>query len=125
MKLILKLFLVCLTSTVLIVFLAGGLLLLILSLLRWLFTGKRPQIVTLMSTVNQWKRGNLWSFNGKNSFTSSSFDTSGATSNSPFQRSSDNIVDIEVKDITQTQSEMNVQTKAQAQALSKPAISDR
>jgi len=93
MKLILKLFLLCLTSTLLIVFLAGGLVLLILSLLRWLLTGKRPQILTLMSKVNEWKKGNLWSFNSKENFTSSN----------SHPKTSDNIVDVEVKDVTQTE----------------------
>jgi hypothetical protein len=46
-----------------------------------------------MSKVNEWKKGNLWSFNSKENFTSSN----------SHPKTSDNIVDVEVKDVTQTE----------------------
>ncbi len=60
MKLILKLCFMVFTASLVLALLAGALLVLIFSLLRWLITGQRPPVVSLMSTVHQWKKGPLW-----------------------------------------------------------------
>jgi MFS superfamily sulfate permease-like transporter len=80
MKLILKLFFMIFTASLVLALLAGALLVLIFSLLRWLITGQRPAVVSIMSTVNQWKKGPLW----------------------PQQtRDPDNTIDIEAKEVPQ------------------------
>ena len=94
MKLILKLVLLCLSAFFLAVLLAGGLLLLIVSLLRWLLTGQRPQIVAFVSAVNQWKKGKLWPSKARS-------DTA----------SNDNIVDVDVKDVTKTNQQPSIAKK--------------
>ena len=94
MNLILKLVLFCFSAFFLAALLAGGLLLLIISMLRWLLTGQRPQIVTFVSAVNQWKKGKLCP----------SKDRSNTTSN-------DNIVDVDVKDVTKTDHQPSIAEK--------------
>ena len=34
----------------------------LLSLIRWLFTGRKPSILITMTTYQQWKHGNTWSY---------------------------------------------------------------
>ena len=90
MKWFLKLIFIWVTSLILLAMLAGGFVLLIFSLLRWLLTGQKPQIFSFMSAVNQWKKGNLWPSN---------------------KNETENIVDVEVKDVTGTEHRQRILEK--------------
>ena len=90
MKWFLKLIFIWVTSLILLAMLAGGFVLLIFSLLRWLLTGQKPQIVSFMSAVNQWNKGNLWPSN---------------------KNETENIVDVEVKDVTGTEHRQRILEK--------------
>ena len=90
MKWFLKLIFIWVTSLILLAMLAGGFVLLIFSLLRWLLTGQKPQIVSFMSAVNQWKKGNLWPSN---------------------KNETENIFDVEVKDVTGTEHRQRILEK--------------
>ena len=50
----------------------------LLSLIRWLFTGRKPSILMAMTTYQQWKHGSRWSYR---------------------QRSGEDIIEAEVKEV--------------------------
>ena len=38
----------------------------LMSLIRWLFTGRKPSILITMTTYQQWKHGSRWSYRQRN-----------------------------------------------------------
>ena len=38
----------------------------LLSLIRWLFTGRKPSILMAMTAYQQWKHGSRWSYRQRN-----------------------------------------------------------
>ena len=59
----------------------------LLSLIRWLFTGRKPSILMAMTTYQQWKHGSMWSYR---------------------QRSGEDIIEAEVKEVRVQQDRQSI-----------------
>ena len=90
MKFILKFVLLCMASIFLLSLLLAAIIYFFFAMIRWLFTGERPQVIVFMNKFNQWKKNSVWpQRNNEN----------------------ENIIDAEVRDVTEMNKKLTNEQK--------------
>ncbi len=85
MRWLLRVFMLLLGLGFMLALLCMAVLMFIFSLLRWLFTGRKPQLVLLMESYKKWQQSAPWATR---------------------QPASDDIIDVQVRDIEPTQTRL-------------------